>query len=140
MNLGVPGRHDTRAEGPARDQILGGVGGVASLGPRSAAHHRRPLAVRSSGSTDPHLFLTKFKLSIGPRSIENVVSQYLEKTDIRDASVHSLRHTFGTHTVKRGTQLWVVQEVLGHASLKTTSLYVQLAREDMDRQLQEHVL
>ncbi len=70
----------------------------------------------------PALFLTKFKAGTC------------------DALVHSLRHTFGTHTVKRGTQLWVVQEVLGHASLKTTSLYVQLAREDMDRQLQEHVL
>src|SRR5512143_3395362 len=89
---------------------------------------------------DPHLFLIKFKLGIGPRSIENVVAKYLTEAGIHGASVHSLRHTFGTHTVKRGTRLRVVQEVLGHASLKTTSLYVQLAREDMDRQLQEHVL
>ncbi len=37
---------------------------------------------------------------------------------------------FDTHTVKRGTKLRVVQEVLGYTSLKTTSLYMQLARED----------
>ena len=54
--------------------------------------------------------------------------------------MHTLRHTFGTHSVRRGTQLRVVQEVLGHSSLKTTSLYVSLAREDMDRQLQENAL
>lgn len=98
------------------------------------------LSVRPGDTDDQHLFLTKFKCGIGPRSIENVVAKYLEEAGIRDASVHSLRHTFGTHTVKRGTQLRVVQEALGHASLKTTSLYVQLAREDMDRQLQEHAL
>src|SRR5512135_2741450 len=52
VHHGVPGRHGARAEGPARDQILGGAGGVASVGPRSAAHHHRPLAVRSSDMTD----------------------------------------------------------------------------------------
>ncbi len=69
-----------------------------------------------------------------------MVSKYLAGAGIHGASVHSLRHTFGTHTVKRGTKLPVVQQALGHASLKTTSLYVQLAREDMDRQLQENAL
>lgn len=98
------------------------------------------LAGRPADTDDPHLFLTKSKLGIGPRSIENVVSKYLTEAGIRGASVHSLRHTFGTHTVKRGTKLLVVQQALGHASLTTTSLYVQLAREDMDRQLQEHAL
>ena len=33
-----------------------------------------------------------------------------------------------------------VQEALGHADLKTTSIYVQLAREVMKRELQEHAL
>jgi site-specific recombinase XerD len=42
--------------------------------------------------------------------------------------------------VKQGTSVRVVQKVLGHASQKTTSVYVELAREEMDRQLQEHAL
>jgi site-specific recombinase XerD len=42
--------------------------------------------------------------------------------------------------VKRGTRLNVVKEALGHSSPETTSIYVQLAREDMDRQLQENAL
>jgi integrase/recombinase XerD len=84
--------------------------------------------------------LTKFRLGIGPRSIERAVGKYLTEAGIAGASVHSLRHTFGTHAVRRGTQLRVVQEVLGHSSLKTTSIYVSLAREDMDRQLQENAL
>jgi site-specific recombinase XerD len=101
---------------------------------------RAYLAVRPKEPDEQHLFLTKFRAGISPRSIERLVEKYLDEAAIRGASVHSLRHTFGTHSVKRGTRLKVVQDVLGHASLDTTTIYVSLAREDMDRQLQEHAL
>ena len=42
--------------------------------------------------------------------------------------------------VKRGTKLDVVRQALGHSSLKTTSIYVELAREVMDRELQANAL
>jgi site-specific recombinase XerD len=42
--------------------------------------------------------------------------------------------------IRRGTKLRVVQEVLGDGSLDTTSIYVSLAREEMDRELQENAL
>jgi site-specific recombinase XerD len=42
--------------------------------------------------------------------------------------------------VKKGTKLDVVRKALGHASLKTTSIYVDLAREEMDRELQQNAL
>jgi site-specific recombinase XerD len=59
---------------------------------------------------------------------------------ISGASVHALRHTFATHTVRKGTNLRVVQEALGHSSLQTTSRYVSLARELMDQQLEANAL
>jgi len=77
---------------------------------------------------------------MGPRSIELLVAKYLKDAGITGASVHSLRHTFATHSVKLGTGLQVIKEVLGHASLKTTTIYVGLAREEMDRQLQENAV
>jgi site-specific recombinase XerD len=89
---------------------------------------------------DPRLFLTKFGQGIGPRAIENVVSKYLEEAGIEGASVHTLRHTFAKEHVKRGTRLPVVQKALGHESLQTTSIYVDLAREEMDKALQQNAL
>ena len=44
------------------------------------------------------------------------------------------------HTLKHGTDPELLQKVLGQASRKTVSVYVELAREAMDQQLQEHAL
>ena len=86
------------------------------------------------------LFVTKFGQPMGPRAFQYTVKKYLKEAGIKGASVHTLRHTFATHHVARGTDLRTVQEALGHADLKTTSVYVQLARQVMKRQLQEHAL
>ena len=86
------------------------------------------------------LFISKFGQGMGPRAIQHLVKKYLDEAGIVGACVHTLRHTFATHHVAQGTSLRTVQEVLGHASLKTTSIYVQLAQEGMKRELQEHAL
>jgi integrase len=72
--------------------------------------------------------------------IEKLVEKYLKEARITNASVHTLLHTFATHTIKRGTKLEVVRQALGHESLETTSIYVHLAREMMDKELQENAL
>jgi site-specific recombinase XerD len=98
------------------------------------------LLIRPADAMDNVVFQSKLRRGMGERSIEDVVSKYLKAAGIWGASVRSLRHTFATHSVKRGTSVKVVQKVLGHASRKTTSVYVELAREEMDRQLQENAL
>jgi site-specific recombinase XerD len=45
-----------------------------------------------------------------------------------------------THHAAKGTDLKVLQETLGHASLSTTSLYVSLAKKAQRQALQEHAL
>lgn len=86
------------------------------------------------------LFLTKFGRPMGPRAVQQMAHKYLTEVGVTGASVHTLRHTFATHHVAQGTSLRTVQDVLGHASLKTTSIYVQLAQEAVKRELQEHAL
>ncbi len=100
---------------------------------------RAYLAVRAEEETS-RLFLTKFGEGIGPRAIQNVVRKYLNEAGIQGARVHTLRHTFATHQVKKGTKLDVVRQALGHESLQTTSIYIDLAREVMDKELQENAL
>lgn len=89
---------------------------------------------------DPGLFVTKFREPMGERAIQRIVGKYLKEAGIADASVHTLRHTFATHHVTKGTDLRTVQEMLGHSDLKTTSIYVSLAQKEMKRAVQDHAL
>lgn len=50
-----------------------------------------------------------------------------EREVLRTSGIHAFRHTFGTQVVSDGVPLDVVQKILGHASLSTTTLYVQSA-------------
>ena len=90
--------------------------------------------------SEPALFTTKFREPMGERAIQRMVQKYMAEAGIRHASVHTLRHTMATHHVAKGTNLKTIQDMLGHADLKTTSIYVSTAKEAMKRDMQDHAL
>jgi integrase len=53
----------------------------------------------------------------------------LKRAGIEDFKFHDLRHTFASHFVMRGGSLKALQEMLGHADIKTTMRYAHLSQE-----------
>ena len=60
------------------------------------------------------------------RELYNIVKKYALAAGIQDLSPHTLRHFFATTLVEKGAWLRVVQELLGHASIATTAIYLDV--------------
>ena len=50
----------------------------------------------------------------------------------KQASVHTLRHSYATHLLEQGVSLPLIQQILGHRSPQTTAIYTHVTRKSVD--------
>jgi site-specific recombinase XerD len=61
------------------------------------------------------------------RSVQRRVQQAVRAAGIdKPASCHTFRHCFATHMLESGSDIRTVQELMGHASVKTTQIYTHV--------------
>lgn len=66
------------------------------------------------------------------RTVQQIFTNAKNKAGIRkEVGIHSLRHSFATHLLEKGTDIKYIKEILGHFNIKTTERYLHVARKKL---------
>ncbi len=98
------------------------------------ATHRHPKWLfpgRERRDTITHADLTK---PMDPKGMQTAYKQSLAAANInKPATIHTLRHSYATHLLDAGVNLRIIQQYLGHKSLKSTVIYTHLTQDGHTR-------
>ena len=114
-----------------------GIPSGASLILKKYIEHRR-----IANRYDAHVFSTQTHEKMSVSCIEEIFKKHIatamaEKPGMfrNKYSPHSMRHTTATHMLEAGVPLIVVKNYLGHVSLQTTQIYLEISQDTMNNQL-----
>ena len=91
--------------------------------------------------TSGYLILSERNEQLSTRQVERIVEQYGRLANIEQPiHPHMLRHSFAVHCLKSGMNLRTVQKMLGHSSLTTTQIYLDITGDDIKQDYFDHPL
>lgn len=132
LNAGV-----LRTEGKGRKERLVPFGQEAQSWLQRFLQQARQEILGRQTTSD--LFVTQRGSAMTRVMFWMLVKKYAQLAGITaPLSPHTLRHAFATHLLNHGADLRVVQMLLGHADISTTTIYTHVARERLQQLHAQH--
>jgi site-specific recombinase XerD len=127
------GSREVRVKGKGRKVRVIPVGEVALDALGRYLREGRSRLVKDTAQDD-HVFLSRTGRPLSSSDVQRRLARYLARAGApRGTSPHTLRHSFATHLLEGGADLRVIQEMLGHSSLRTTQVYTHVSAAHLRR-------
>ena len=76
----------------------------------------------------------KKELRYSDRSVNEVLKQLGQKSGLKkDIHAHLIRHCYATHLVENGTDINLIQKLLGHSKVSTTMIYAHISHNHISK-------
>jgi site-specific recombinase XerD len=127
------GSREVRVKGKGRKVRVIPVGEVALEALERYLREGRPRLLKEPSQYE-HVFVSRTGRPLSSSDVQRRLARYLAKAGApRGTSPHTLRHSFATHLLEGGADLRVIQEMLGHSSLRTTQVYTHVSAAHLRR-------
>ena len=113
--------------GKGNKQRIVPLGAPAQRALKAYLQHMRPRLVRANDVSE--VFVSRGGKPLTREMLWMLVKKYVQRAGLNaKVSPHTLRHSFATHLLAGGADLRTVQELLGHANIRTTQHYTHVDR------------
>lgn len=93
---------------------------------------------------DMHIFPSQRNAHLSVAAIEEIYEKYTRKAKAEHPELflrgpytpHVMRHTTATHLIESGVSLAIVKNILGHTSIQTTQIYLDISQQTVDRSME----
>lgn len=90
--------------------------------------------IESTGATDYLFTGTDFDSQYSQKGVQWVIKSLCKKVGIRkEVTTHTLRHTYATHLLEDGLDIVSIKNLLGHANIETTMIYLHIAKTEIKK-------
>jgi integrase/recombinase XerD len=115
-----------RCVGKGNKERIVSLNPVARAAVEAYLKAERPSLVLHEDATIP-LLVSRTGKALSRITVWKLVKRYAARIGAsREVSPHTLRHSFATHMLAGGAEIRALQELLGHASIRTTQIYTQV--------------